>query len=461
MKTYQDLIAVDQSEKNRIDFILGVINEHKASERYKTAEEAEAYARQENVTIMRYQKLLYTLSGKAVPDNYSANHKMASNFFNRFVVDQNQYLLGNGVTFKNEKTKEKLGKDFDTRLQVAGLKALVQGVSFGFYNYDHLEVFDFLSFAPLYDEENGALMAGVRFWQIDIDKPLRFTLYEIDGYTDYIKRDNEVEILREKRPYILKTATTKIDGTRILDGMNYPTFPIVPLWGNPYKQSELVGFKGQIDAYDLIKSGFADDLDSASMIYWTLENCGGMDDIELVKFVERMKIVKAAVVDGDNGARAESHTIDVPYQSREAYLSRLKADMYEDFQALNVSELSANQKTATEIRAAYQPLDNKVDQYEYCVIDFIHGLLAIAGIDDEPSFTRSRIVNQLEETEMILSAASYLDEETIIKKLPFLSVDEITEVLERRAVEEVRRNSADEDDALVDDITGYEAQANI
>lgn len=414
--------------------------EHKSSAMYKIAFDAEEYDRQRNVTIMSYQKLLYTISGQAVPDNYTANHKVASNFFHRFVTQENQYLLGNGMTLDDQKAKEKLGADFDTRLQQAGRNALVQGVAFGFWNNDHLEVFKLTEFVPLYDEENAALMAGIRFWQVDRDKPLRATLYELDGYTDYIKRNNRsMEVLHEKRTYKQIVRQSEVDGIEILDGENYPGFPIVPLWGNEHRQSELVGLRQSIDAYDLIKSGFANDLDDASMIYWTLNNAGGMDDIDLAKFVERMKTVKAAVIDGDNGTTAEAHTIEVPYMSRVAYLEKLENDMYNDFQALNVAQLSAAQKTATEIRAAYQPMDNKVDQFEYCILDFLQGIFVLAGIEGTPTFQRNRIANQLEETQMVLMAAQYLDDETVLKHLPWLTPEEVDEILKRRDAEDFNR----------------------
>lgn len=450
MLTFDDLEKLNGNESARMDFVLKAINEHKGSRAYKIAREADLYSRHLNVTIMKYQKLLYTMSGKAVPDNYTANHKVASNFFDRFVTQENQYLLGNGVTLEKSEHKARLGKDFDPRLQQAGRAALEGGVSFGFWNLDHMEVFKLTEFLPLYAEETGALRAGIRFWQIGDDKPLRATLYELDGYTEYIKRSNEpIKTLKEKRAYKLKTRQSAADGLEILNGENYPDFPIVPLWGNLHRQSELVGMREAIDCYDLIKSGFANDVDDASMIYWTLENAGGMDDVSLAQFIERMKTLRAAVVDGDAGAKATAHTLEVPYQAREAYLARLEKDMYKDFQALDVESLTAGNKTATEIRAAYQPLDNKVDQYEYCIREFLRGIFALAGIDGKPTFKRSKIINQLEETQMVLMAAQYLDDETILKHLPWLEPEEVDGILKRQDADELKR--MDDDNPVPDD----------
>jgi hypothetical protein len=453
IKTYQDLLKVGQSEKQRMDFVLSAINEHKSSEQYKIARDAELYAKGKNATIMNYQKLLYTLTGQAVPDNYSANHKCASGFFKRFVTQETAYLLGNGITFEEKTTKNKLGKNIDSVLYKGAKSALIQSVSFGFYNKDHVEMYSFTEFVPLFDEENGALMAGIRFWQIDDTKPLRATLFEVDGYTDYVKRkDKDMSVMNEKRKYIQFVKSSKVDGEIIFDGKNYPTFPIVPLWANPEKQSELVGKREQIDCYDLIKSGFANDLDEASMIYWTITNAGGMGDIDLAKFRERMKVVKAAVVDAsDEGTKVEAHTMDVPYQSREAYLSRLEKDLYKDSMALDTEQIAAGQVTATQIEAAYEPLNEKADEFEMCVHEFINGILAVAGIEDTATFKRSQIVNRSEETSMILMSAEYLDDETILRKLPFLTEDEIEGILQRKDAEEVDRYGNVEDISVDED----------
>ena len=450
MLTYQDYLAVQDDDKEKMEFVYALIQEHKNSELYDMAVIADEYDRHKNRTIVEYQKLLYDVTGNVMPDNWSANFKMASKFFNRFVTQENQYLLGNGVTWEKEDTKEKLGgDDFDIQMQKLGKKALVGGVAFGFFNLDHLETFSVQEFAPLYDEENGALMAGVRFWQIDISKPLRATFYEMDGYTDYIwnKRDDtgeyEGSVLHPKRTYIIKTQTSKADGTEIYDGENYPGFPIIPLWGNPHHQSELVGLREQIDCYDLIKSGYANNVDEGSLIYWTLQNAGGMDDVDLAQFIEKMKTLHAATT--DNAVTAEPHQLEAPFQSREALLLKLRTDLYDDAMALDVKAIEGGAVTATQIKASYEPLNSKTDQYEYCVRDFLTGLLEIAGIEDTPTFTRSVIVNNQEEMQLIIQAAQFLDQEYVTRKILelFGDGDKADDILQKMAADELARAQAE------------------
>ena len=452
MRTYQDFLEVaDKSDRERMAFILSAINDHKDSDLYKQAVIAKEYDAHRNVTISTLQKYLYTLSGRAVPDNYSANYKLRSNFFARFVLQETQYLLANGVTLKNDANKERLGKTFDNRLQEAAHDALVGGVSFGFWNLDHLEVFDVTEFVPLLDEENGALRAGIRFWQICTSKPLRATLFEPDGFTQFIRRSGkEMEIFEPKRGYVAVVATSEADGSEILAYQNYPSFPIIPMYANRARQSELVGNREAIDCYDLIKSGFANTVDDASIIYWTISGAGGMDEVDMARFKESMRRIGVGLVDED-GATAEAHTMQIPVEAREALLSRLSDDLFRDAQMLDVEKLQGGQSTTTEITAAYQPMDNKVDQFEYFVNDFLQALFKIVGIDDEPSFVRSKITNQLEQTQMVMLVAEYLDDETILKKLPWLTQEEVTGILERKAEDELGRASGEQTSSMTGD----------
>ena len=422
--------------------MLEAIHEHKGSDLYKTAYDAELYYKHQNPTIMRFQRFVYNQFGQKVPDIWSPNNKIASNWYNYFTTQAVSYLLGNGVTFgKKNATKDKLGKDFDKKVQDVATHAKNGGVAFGFWNLDHLECFDLTEFVPIYDEDDGGLKAGIRFWQIDDSKPLRATLYELDGYTDYIKRKNEdVAILNDKRAYTQIVRKNDIEGETILDGAPPAGFPIVPLW-NVNRQSDLVGNRGTIDAYDLMVSGLINNVSDGEFIYWILKNCGGMNEVDDARFIEQLKLTRVAHADGDDGASVEAHNVNVEFQATAEAIDRLTAQLYTDFMALKVQELSAGNKTATEITAAYEPINQKTDKFEYQVTEFINGILALAGIDDEPTYTRSQMSNQPETIEMVLQAAEYLDDEYVTTKILTLlgDADKAKEVLKRKDAEAAYR----------------------
>ena len=423
-----------------MDFIYSAINNHKSGRLYKSAVDAQLYYDGENPTINRYEKIIFDMQGKAHIEMWTANHKIASQFFG-FAVDQEvSYLLSNGVIFGDKATKDKLGEDFDEQMCDALQFARIGGVSFGFWNVDKVEVFKVTEFVPLWDEENGSLMAGIRFWQLDDNKPLRVTLYEVDGYTEYAWNGGEGSILREKRPYKLKVRQSEATGVEIYGGENYPTFPIVPLLNNASMKTALNGKRNTIDALDLARSSMINNVSEGALIYWVLRDYGGMDDIDDAEFKRRLLSLGVVHVEGE-GSDATPHTVEAPFDGTQATIDMILRQLYDDFQCFNSEAVTASNQSATAIKASYIPLDLKTDKIERQVTRFINGILTLAGIDDDPTYTRNQLINKQEETQNILTAAEYYDTEYIRKKLLTINgdIDQYEEITARAIAEDVNR----------------------
>lgn len=454
MLTFQDYTN-DYGERLKKDFIRKAIDEHKQSQLYKTAVCADKYDHQMNETIYNYVQKIWTATGSEVQDFTAANNMIASNFFHRLNTQRCTYLLGNGVQFTKNKsmelgedgttvtvdeTKEMLGQEFDTDLKEIGYYALIHGVSFGFWNLDRLHLFPVTEFVPIWDEDTGALRAGIRFWQLDVDKPMMAVFYEEDGYTKYRSEQGTsldfVEVQPKKR-YKVIVRKSEEDGEEVIGEENYGALPIVPCYGSNLKQSTLVGMQRAIDSFDLIRSGFANDLTDCAQIYWILENATGMSDAELARFRDRLKLTHIATVDRVE-SNAVPYTQDIPFQARREFLEQIRKGIYEDFGALDVHTVSAG-ATNDHIDAAYQPMDEEADAFEYQIIQFIQQILALNGIEDTPMFKRNRISNQKEQTDMVLSATTYLDDETVLSKLPFITPDEVIQIMAKKDLESENR----------------------
>lgn len=459
MYTYQDISKFH----DKASMVSDVISDHLLSEVYRLAKLADLYDRQMNKTIHDYVRTIFSISGSPVEDFTASNNKIASNFFHRLNTQRCTYSLGNGISFNKKESrvnedgsvssidviKEKLGPKFDTDLKTIGYNALIHGVSFGFWNVDRLYPFSVTEFAPLWDENDGSLRAGVRFWKLAPNKPVTAVLYEEDGYTKYRSKSGDsmsfVEI-EPKRGYMQEVRFISADPSSeaVAGEYNYGRLPIIPMWGSHLKQSTLVGMQQSIDSYDLIRSGFANDLTDCAQIYWIVENCGGMSDSELARFRDRLKINHIANVDSDNGGRATPFTQNIPYDARKEYLSEIRSGIYEDFGGLDVHAVSAG-ATNDHIDAAYQPLDENADDFEYQVIEFVQQVLRLIDEEDTPVFKRNRISNQKEQTEMLMSVANYLDDETILNKLPFVTPDEVRGILSRKDAENSERMAGGEE----------------
>lgn len=446
--TYQELAEAGPTAA----FVKSAIERYKRSEMYRNAASADNYFRQRNETIRDFTRMLFTADGGQVRDFTASRLRIASNLFKRLNVQRVMYSLGKGVSFVGvgesgeDVTKAKLGDRFDDDVKQIGIYALIHGVAFPFWNLDHVDVFGASEFCPIWDEDSGALMAGIRFWRLDAFHPLTAVLYEQDGYTGFRAASADGGSLRAtdegKRPYKQTYSEVPADGLKLaVDGENYSRLPIVPVWGSDARQSTLVGMREGIDAYDLVKSGLANDVQDCAEIYWIVENAGGMGDADLARFRDRLKLTHIASVDSDDGGAATPYTQEVPYAARKEVLSQLKADIYEDFGALDVHTVAAG-ATNDHIDAAYQPMDEEADEFERHIREGIMDLLALQGIEDTPIFTRNRISNLKEQVEVVAMEAEWLDEETVLRKLPNVTPDEVAEILARKDAEAADRMAA-------------------
>lgn len=100
--------------------------------------------------------------------------------------------------------------------------------------------------------------------------------------------------------------------------------------------------------------------------------------------------------------------------------------------------------TNDHIDAAYQPLDEEADDYEYQCTECIKQILALQNIEAEPVYKRNRISNQMETVQMLIMEAPYLDEETIISKLPNITIDEVKQIMKRKTAEDLDRFAGDD-----------------
>lgn len=445
MYTYQDFLK-DSSDISGA--VLKTINAWKGGEIYKTALLADEYDAQRNYTINNYVKTIYSIAGQPIEDFTASNNKIACNFFHRLNTQRNMYSLGNGISFNNPELKDKFGTKFDNVIQNAGYYALIHGISFVFVS-DRCYEFKATEFAPLWDEDTGEMKAGVRFWQVDKQKPMYAVLYEEDGYTKFstvIREENSRErtsfvTIQDKKPYRVKVSHTEAFGDEIIGEERYSALPVVPLWGSKLHQSTLIGMQSAIDSYDLIRSGFANDLTDCSEIYWIVENYGGMSDSDLARFRDRLKINHIVQADTSSGGKITPYTQEVPYQARKQYLDDIRSGIYEDFGGLDVHVIAAG-ATNDHIDAAYEPLDENADDFEYNLIECITQIGALLGISEEdatPIFKRRQIKNQHEVVEILSMESAWLDEETIISKLPNVTIDEVKEIMERKEKEDIDR----------------------
>lgn len=436
LRTYQDLERCDGNEDKIKAFILSCISEFTESEEYKTADTAEKYYKNMNPDILAYEKIIYDAAGIAHTDVISPNHKIPQNYYFMLVSQTVSYCLANGVSFEDESIKKKLGKNFDGTLMKILTDAINSKRSWGFYHDNTVDYIPYKQFIGLPDEYDSSIKAGIRFFQIAQDKPLSATLYELDGYTEYIQEPGKkLEVKTPKRAYKIYKRVSEVED-EIYDFENYPTFPIVPL-DNVNHQSAIVGVLNILRALDLMYSRYVNNVSEGDLVYWILTNYGGMTEDDDNNFM--INLLKTHVVHVEGEGSAQPHQIEVPFEASNAVIAQLKKLLYDGMMGVDMDLISGGNVTATAIKAAYENLNIKEGLIEFEIIQFIQGIFRVAGIDEDTEFhiTPNKLINVNEDMTAIIAAAPYIGDEATTKKLTELLglIDSFEDIQKQKAAE--------------------------
>jgi len=479
--TYQDWVKAKESDRPKLAFTIA--DDYRATQEFSTGLDAELYFIGSNPTILRRKKL--QLDGvqthaepgqppKSIPINGEvATAKIPSNHIFRFVTQQNQFLLSNGLKINDDKEsgmdgkdiKAKLGRGFDKTLEQIGEKALLHGVCYGFYNLDRVEMIPAVrgtdgGAVALVDEVTSEIRVLIQFWRISEKRPRYARIFEADGVT-LVEYGGTVKVLEPKRAYVTRTVRDGFGATTEAVA-SAQRLPIVAFAANGYQRSELTdSLRQKLDAYDVILSDFADNLERTNDVYWAISNFGGTADevIAMLAEINRIKAVYAESPDSGQ-ASATPHTIDVPHEARVKALELLEKAMYKDYMALNLEELSGGSLTNVAIKAAMANLNLKADRYEWQAFAFCQGLLELAGVQTENiAFRRQTISNEEEIIQAIYTARSDLTRKKALELNPMIADDEIAQLLIDKAVEDVAGQPSMDDLQATLDAGGNDGQS--
>ena len=465
MITFQDYERAD----NKTKWLQNAIMTYRNSPEYKKAVDEQEYMAGRNVEILNVTRIIYDMAGLPMTDFTKHNFKIRNKLIHRLVTDRCSYSLGNGVSFAGkkkkvvngktvtvDKTKDLLGQKFDQRLIRTAYWALANGTSFLYVHMGHKKqewqytLFKKTEFLALYDEKTGALRGGVRFWSLDWGKrPITAVLYTEEGYTKYQTPEKKYGIsalqkVEDLKPYIETVEESEAFGEEVIGSGNMTMLPIFPLYSGENRDSALDNMKPKIDAYDMILSGFCNDVVDIPQVYWLISGAMGMKEADKRQLLDRLILQHMAVIDGEN-CSIQGYTQDIPVDARERSLKQLKNQMYEDWGGFDVHTVEAG-STNDHSDTGYWPMDEEADAFEYEIIEFVQQILEMMGVEDTPQFKRNRVSNQKEQTDMIVESAPYLDDQTILEKLPFITVDEVDAIMARKDAETFSRFENNPDD---------------
>lgn len=211
--------------------------------------------------------------------------------------------------------------------------------------------------------------------------------------------------------------------------------PFIKFANNMNETSDLDKYKKQIDLYDKVMSGYANDIEDIQQIIYILENYGGEDE-EFVQKLKRFKTVQLANNEVEGKGDLRTLQIDIPVEARKLILDVLKKQIYEFGQGLQQDVESVGNASGVALKFFYRKLELKSGNMETEFIEGINELveailrhLNIAHDKIQQTYTRNMISNDLENAQIAQQSLGVIPMKYILRNHPWIDDPEEAEQL--------------------------------
>lgn len=424
--------------------------------------DANKYYNGDNVVVSKLKRMMWSDRQKRMIENtFVANNKISYNKYHD-IVSQKVNTLLNEPPIVNGLEDDAFIKELGYSLKDTSVKASNGGSAFIYCGFNNtLTVFETENCIPFYDDENKDLIkAFIRFWDIKSflngDKVIRYVeVYEEDGMTIFKSTDlSSYDISTPKQAYRFKIKHDIFE-TQTED-IPLSVIPIVELKNNESKLNDLTPtIKSKIDMIDILNSGFANNIEDFTEIFWIVKNGAGLSTDELEDFVASINMTKKVILEGDNtnSLDVEAKQIDIPVEARKTFTEELKTELIDESGIIDTAQLTGSSLTTTAIKASTMKLRQRVSDFEWFVYRACKSILKLyneynnKNDEYEIEFTKllvdnnSEIISNAIMLKDTISQRSYL---TLLKRVNIIdNVDDEVKEIER---EQKNKYTIEEDD---------------
>lgn len=438
------------------DEILKFIQEDKVSTKKNLASIGQKYYDADH-DIMHYRMFYFNADGKLVEDTTRSNVKISHPFFTELVDQAVQYMLSgeNGIIHSDIpelqiRLDEYFDDDFICELNDVLTGTMAKGFEYmyAYMNKDgklSFECADSLGVVEVREKDTDDGCAYVIYWYVDKltkeNKVIkRIQVWDENQTTFYVQEEEGKLILDESEPINPRPHVVyKKDGDDSIYYENFGFIPFFRLDNNKKQWSGLKPIKDLIDDYDIMSCGLSNNLTDFD---YPLHVVKGFQGDNLDELQQNLKTKKMIGVDPEGGV--EVHTIDIPYQARQAKMQEDEKNIYRFGMGFNSAQLGDGNVTNVVIKSRYALLDLKCNKLEIRMKQFLKKIVKVVigeinridGTDYQVTdvwfdFKREVMTNaqdnaQIELTDaqkqqiqinIILSLQGVLDDETIIQTI--------------------------------------------
>lgn len=367
--------------KPQEEFILGNINEFKQSELYKEMLKAQDYYKSKH-DILEKKRYYIDRNGTKREDKNLANNKLIHPYFKKLVNQKVNYLLSKEFTMQvdeensqavafRESCSDYFDKDFMRKLKTVGRQAIINGIAWLQVYYDEQGNLSFKRIPSeevipfWHDAEHTVLDGLIRFYNIIEYQPNnnKEEITKVEYYTDegvwyYEIRQGQLQVDTNKvtkdNPYKghFQSQETDADGNVVTNENVWDRIPFIAFKYNDDEISLLADVKTLIDDYDNRTSDTSDLIQDVPNAIRVIRGYGGTDKGE---FSQNLATFRNIFVDENGGV--EQLTSNADTTCTEAHLTRLKDDIYEAGNGVNVQKENLGSTSGVALKIRYADLD--------------------------------------------------------------------------------------------------------
>lgn len=435
--------------------IYNAVQDWKGSEARQEIIDAKEYYIGENPDIKKIFRYYYsetkkkmvdgkevTVGGGLIQNPYVANNQIGYSIFQDVVDQKNDTLLTEHPNIDTDfSLEEKFVKNLGYALHSAGIEASCGGVGFMFQDFEgNYTVFETENCIAYYDDLTSELMTLIRFWEIK-DKIFIEVFKETTSVLYSFGKEKRFKIERAELPY--QYTKKQAMGEEQIENLNIK-LPIIIVKNNKQCKSDLdTNLRTKINAIDLVNSGFANNIEDFSELFWIIKDKGFLNAEQFEDFVANINRTRKALVQGD-GADVDTKQIQIPTEARRLFVEDRKKEIIIEKGLIDTASMTGSSLTTTAIKAATQKLVQRVSKFEWQVYEAMSDAIRLfqlynkVNFEFDVSFTKLLIQNDTEIIDNAVKIRTDISKKsllTLYKRANYINdVDEEIEQIEEEQV---------------------------
>lgn len=438
----------------------------------------------------------YYVEGEAITDTIKANNKIQHPFHKILVNQKTAYICSNPINVnvrqikpvdEKKPTREEqkilnetkefeefltlfLGVKFDKVINDLIKGSSNKGVEWlhffinkrGELNYIVVPAEQIIAvYDTQYEKE---LLYIIRFYLVDLidEKGKTTQRYKVEWWTkdnvEYWEQNIEGNFMLDSNYAVNPAAHWTSFNTNKPSQKNnhsWDKVPFIPLYNNSDQTTDLEPIKELIDSYDLVKSGWCNDLEEFDNLVYIIKGYQGLSEQSKQELSELTMLVKnireSNVITTEIDGAVSTLKAEIPVEAKEKFLQITRREIFYFGEGVDLdSDKFANAPSGVALQFLYTALDLKADrtilELQIMLKEFMWFIVQYINMTKNKkfdynqilfTFNKSQIFNELEIVQLLNQ--SKISRKLYLEKHPY--IDDVNEEIARQDAEEEERRS--------------------